>query len=55
MDRKNRKLIINSTWHETWFKPDESLENGFSETLESFARFNGADEIEFKEKKPRMG
>jgi uncharacterized protein YcaQ len=55
MDRKNRKLIINSTWHETWFKPDESFENGFSETLESFSNFNGADEIEFKETKPRMG
>jgi hypothetical protein len=55
MDRKNRKLIINSTWHETWFKPDESFENSFSETLESFSKFNGADKVEHKEEKPRIG
>jgi len=55
MDRKNRKLIINSTWHETWFKPDESFENSFSEALESFSKFNGADEIEHKEEKHRIG
>ena len=55
MDRKNRKLIINSTWHETWFKPDEPFENSFSETLDSFSKFNGADEVEHKEEKPRIG
>ena len=55
MDRKNRKLIINSTWHETWFKLDEPFENSFSENLESFSKFNGADEIEHKEEKPRIG
>jgi uncharacterized protein YcaQ len=55
MDRKNRKLIINSTWHETWFKSDESFENSFSETLESFSKFNGADEVEYKEERPRIG
>jgi len=55
MDRKNRKLIVNSIWHETWFKPDEPFENDFSEALESFSEFNGADEVEFLEEKPRIG
>jgi uncharacterized protein YcaQ len=55
MDRKDRKLIINSTWHEQWFEPDEPFEAAFSETLESFSRFNGADEVVYKEEKPRIG
>ncbi len=55
MDRKDRKLIVNSIWHEPWFKPDEPFEASFSETLESFSKFNGADEVEYKEEKPRIG
>lgn len=55
MDRKDRRLIVNSIWHEPWFKPDEPFEASFSETLESFSEFNGADEVEYKEEKPRIG
>ena len=55
MDRKNRKLIINSTWHETWFEPDEAFEDSFSEALDSFKEFNGADEVVFMEESPRVG
>ena len=55
MDRRDRKLIVNSTWYEPWFKSDESFENGLSETLDGFSAFNGADEIEYREDKPRIG
>ncbi|UCH56612.1 MAG: YcaQ family DNA glycosylase [Candidatus Bathyarchaeota archaeon] len=55
MNRKKRALIIHSVWHEPWFKPDEIFEDSFSETLEDFARFNGADMIDIMEDKPRIG
>jgi len=55
MDRKKGVLIVQSTWHEPWFNPDESYWAAFSATMESFATFNGAEKIEFLEKKPRVG
>ncbi len=55
MDRKSRTMIIHSVWHEPWFKPDETFENAFNEAMESFARFNGADNVEIREEKPRIG
>ncbi|TRO46681.1 winged helix-turn-helix domain-containing protein [Candidatus Bathyarchaeota archaeon] len=55
LDRKDRRLIVNSTWHEPWFKSEEPFENGLYEALDSFAEFNGADEVEFMEERPRIG
>ena len=55
MDRKKHTLIINSIWHEPWFQPEEAFEDAFARTLESFAEFNEADEIELAEEKPRIG
>ena len=55
MDRKNRTLIIESVWHEPWFQIDEDFEASFSETLDSFAEFNGADTVEIVEEEPRVG
>jgi len=55
MDRKRSTLIIHSTWHEPWFEPDEEYEDSYAEALESFARLNGADEIEAEEESPRIG
>jgi len=50
MDRRKNVLIINATWYEPWFKTDEEFEDRFSETLDSFAKFNEADDVEIKEK-----
>ncbi len=55
MDRKNRVLIIHSVWHEKWFKPDEDFDNFFSEAIDSFAKFNGADNVSMEEDEPRKG
>ena len=55
MDRKRGVLIVRSTWHEPWFEPDEDFEDSYAEALESFALFNGADEIEAEEESPRIG
>jgi uncharacterized protein YcaQ len=55
MDRKNRTLIIESVWHEPWFQIDKVFEDSFSETLSSFAEFNGADTVEIVEEEPRVG
>jgi len=55
MDRKRRALIINSVWHEPWFKPDEAFESNFTEALDSFAKFNDADNVEMMEDEPRKG
>jgi uncharacterized protein YcaQ len=55
MDRKNRTLIIESVWHEPWFQIDEEFEDSYSETLDSFAEFNGADTVEIVEEEPRVG
>jgi len=50
MDRRKDLLIIKAILHEPWFKPDEEFEDRFSETLESFAKFNEADGIEIEDK-----
>jgi len=42
-------------WHEPWFEPDEEFDNAFSEIMESFARFNGAEKFELLEEKVRIG
>ena len=55
MDRKRGVLIVHSVWHEPWFKPDEDFEERYTETLQEFARFHGADEIEMEEDTPRKG
>lgn len=55
MDRRRQVLIVRSVWHEPWFDPDDVFENAFAETLDSFARFNGADEVEMEEDRPRKG
>lgn len=55
MDRDRQTLVIQSVWHEPWFEPDEKFDNAFSETMESFAGFNGAEKIELLEEKPRIG
>ncbi len=55
MDRTNSTLIIQSTWHEPWFKPTDAYREALTETLESFASFNGADKIEHLEKRTRVG
>jgi len=55
MDRGRGVLVINSVWHEPWFEPDEEFEDGFAETLDGFARFHGADDVEMRESQPRKG
>jgi len=55
MNRKRGVLIVRRIWHEPWFEPDEAFDDLFQETLEGFAAFNGAAEIEMLEEKPRKG
>ena len=50
MERRKNLLIVKAIWHEPWFKADEEFEDRFSETLDSFAKFNEADDVEIKEK-----
>ena len=53
LDRKEKKLIVRGLWYEDGFKPDEVYENEFQKTLDDFARFNGAEKIEWRlEKSP---
>jgi len=47
LERKERKLIIRGLWFEDGFKPDEVYQNEFEKTLGDFARFNGAEKIEW--------
>lgn len=55
MDRKNRTLLIESIWHEPWFQVDEDFEDSFSEALDSFAEFNGADTVKIIDDEPKVG
>ena len=55
MDRKTGTLIIHSTWHEPRFKPDKEYEDAYAQTLQEFADFNGAERIEMREERPRIG
>lgn len=55
MDRENETLIFRSYWHQPGFSPDEGYEDGFLETLQSFARFNGARDMEWVERNPKIG
>jgi uncharacterized protein YcaQ len=55
MDRKASTLIIHSTWHEPRFKPDPEYEDAYARTLQEFADFHGAERIEIREEKPRIG
>jgi uncharacterized protein YcaQ len=55
MDRKNRTLIVHSIWREPGFEPDEIYKDALKETLEDFASFNGADQIQLEEEMPRIG
>ena len=48
LERKEKKLIVRGLWYEDGFKPDEAYENEFQKTLEDFARFNGAEKIEWR-------
>ena len=48
LDRVNSEIIIRSIWYETGFKPDENFENAFSQRLESFKKFHGAQEIKWE-------
>jgi len=55
MDRKRAKLIIHSLWHEPWFKADERFNDAFSKTLDCFAEFNDAENIEISNDQPKIG
>jgi uncharacterized protein YcaQ len=46
--RKEKKLIIRGLWYENGFKPDEMYQDEFEKTLADFARFNGAEKIEWR-------
>jgi uncharacterized protein YcaQ len=48
LERKEHKLIIRGLWYEDGFKPDEEYEDEFAKTLEDFAKFGGADKIEWR-------
>ena len=47
MLRTEGKLLVRGYWPEDGFKPTEDYENKLEETLESLARFNGADRVEW--------
>jgi uncharacterized protein YcaQ len=51
LERKEKKLILRGLWYEADFKPDEVYNNEFDKTLNGFARFNGAEKIEWQLKK----
>jgi uncharacterized protein YcaQ len=51
LERKEKKLILRGLWYEAGFKPDEVYNNEFDKTLNDFARFNGAEKIEWQLKK----
>jgi uncharacterized protein YcaQ len=53
MDRQQRVLRVHSIWYEPVFTPDERFKAAFAETLESFARFHGADAIAMPDDAPR--
>ncbi len=48
LDRKEKTLIIRGLWYEEGFKPDEEYQDEFGKTLDDFARFNGAEKIEWR-------
>jgi hypothetical protein len=48
LDRKEKALIIRGLWYEEGFKPDEEYRDEFGKTLDDFARFNGAEKIEWR-------
>lgn len=48
LDRKEKTLIIRGLWFEEGFKPDEEYQDEFEKTLDDFARFNGAEKIEWR-------
>jgi hypothetical protein len=48
VDRKEKKLIVRGLWYEEGFKPDEEYEDAFGKTLDDFAKFNGAEEIDWR-------
>jgi hypothetical protein len=53
LERKEKRLIVRGLWYEDGFKSDEEYQNEFSKTLDDFARFNGAEKIEWRlEKAP---
>ena len=47
MDRKNSVMIIRGYWFEKGFEPTGDFEDKFQENLESFARFHGAEDIDW--------
>ena len=55
MDRKRGNLIIHSVWHEPWFEADERFNDAFSKTLDRFAEFNDAENIEILNDQPKIG
>jgi uncharacterized protein YcaQ len=55
MDRTNQTLIVHSIWHESQFEPDQAYREVFTQTLDDFAAFNGADQIQMEEERPRIG
>jgi uncharacterized protein YcaQ len=48
LDRKEKALIIRGLWFEEGFKPDEEYQDEFGKTLDDFAKFNGAEKIEWR-------
>ena len=49
--RRSSSCAVSGT--RTDFKPDEEYENEFGKTLDDFAKFNGAEEIDWRlEKTP---
>jgi uncharacterized protein YcaQ len=48
MDRESNVLIIRGYWEEEGFEPTERYEDKLSRNIEEFARFNGADEVEWR-------
>ncbi len=48
LERKEKKLILRGLWYEEGFKPDEAYEDEFARTIDSLAKFSGAEEIEWR-------
>lgn len=50
MDRSNNRLLILGYWLEKGFESNEIYEDKLWKNLESFAIFNGAEEIDWEHK-----
>jgi len=48
MDRENNVMIIRGYWVEDGFEPTEDYEDKLSRNIEEFARFHGAEDVEWR-------